>query len=83
MYRAGELRQKEVINVNNAARLGFVSDVEVSLEGGAIEAIIVPGKTRVFNFGTKGDIVIPWSKIRKIGEDVILVSLESYENENK
>ena len=30
MYRAGELRQKEVINVNDASRMGYVSDVEVS-----------------------------------------------------
>lgn len=75
MYRAGELRQKEVINITDAARLGFVSDVEVSLEAGAIEAIIVPGKARLFNFGSGSDLVIPWEKIRQIGEDVILVEI--------
>ena len=73
MYRAGELRQKEVINLQDASRMGFVSDVEVSLEAGAIEAVIVPGKTRFFNFGSGKDLVIPWEKIRQIGEDVILV----------
>ena len=51
MYRAGELRQKEVINVNDASRMGYVSDVEVSLNKGEIEAIIVPGKMKLFNFG--------------------------------
>ena len=75
MYRAGELRQKEVINLSNAGRLGFVSDVEVSLEGGVIEAVIVPGKARLFNFGKGHDLVIPWDKIKQIGEDVILVDL--------
>lgn len=77
MYRAGELRQKEVINITDAARLGFVSDVEVSLEAGAIEAVIVPGKARLFNFRSGNDLVIPWEKIRCIGSDVILVELPS------
>ncbi len=75
MYRAGELRQKEVINITDAARLGFVSDVEVSLEAGAIESVIVPGKAKLFNFGSGGELVITWEKIRRIGEDVILVEL--------
>lgn len=76
MYRAGELRQKEVINIQDAARLGYVSDVEVSLEAGAIEAVIVPGKAKMFNFGKNGDLVIPWEKIKRIGEDVILVEMQ-------
>ncbi len=75
MYRAGELRQKEVINVADASRLGFVSDVEVSLAAGAIEAVIVPGKSRFFTFGKGKDLVIPWEKIKRIGEDIILVDL--------
>lgn len=77
MYRAGELRQKEVINIADASRLGFVSDVEVSLEKGEIEAIIVPGRAKLFNFGKSGDCVITWDKIKKIGEDVILVEMPS------
>ena len=75
MYRAGELRQREVINITDASRLGFVSDVEVSLEKGEIEAIIVPGRAKLFNFGKSGDCVITWDKIRKIGDDVILVEM--------
>ena len=75
MYRAGMLRQKEVININNAQRLGFVSDVEVSLSGGVIESIIVPGKAKLFNFKNNGDVVIYWENIKVIGDDVILVDL--------
>ena len=70
MYRAGELRQKEVINVNDASRMGYVSDVEVSLNKGEIEAIIVPGKIKLFNFGKSDDLVITWDKIKMIGDDV-------------
>lgn len=75
VYRAGELRQKEVINVNDASRMGYVSDVEVSLNKGEIEAIIVPGKMKLFNFGKHDDLIISWDKIKMIGNDVILVDM--------
>lgn len=74
-HRAGELRQKEVININDASRLGYVSDVEVSLSKGEIEAIVVPGKMKLFNFGKNDDLVITWDKIKQIGEDIILVDV--------
>ena len=74
-HKAGELRQKEVINISDATRLGFVSDVEVSVEKGLIEAIIVPGKAKLFNFSANKDFFIPWNKIKAIGEDVILVEI--------
>lgn len=75
MLRAGSLRQKEVININDAARLGYVADVEVNLKCGELEAIIVPGKMRLFHFGKCEDLVITWNQIFKIGEDVILVDI--------
>lgn len=78
MYRAGELRQKEVINIVDASRLGYVSDVEVSLDKGEIEAIVVPGKTKLLNLGKNNDMIIKWDKIKQIGDDVVLVELHSY-----
>lgn len=74
MQRAGELRQKEVININDAMRLGYVCDVEVSLCKGEIEAIVVPGKMKLLNFSKKDDIVIKWCDVKVIG-DVILVDI--------
>ncbi len=74
MQRAGELRQKEVININDANRLGYVCDVEVSLCKGEIEAIVVPGKMKLLNFSKKDDIVIKWCDVKVIG-DVILVDI--------
>ena len=74
MQRAGMLRQKEVININNGCRLGFVCDVEVSLCKGEIEAIIVPGKMKFINFNKKDELVIEWCRVKVIG-DVILVDL--------
>ena len=76
MNKAADFRNKEVINVCDGKRLGFVSDVDINFEKGTIEAIIVPGPSGLVNFFSgkaKGDYVIPWHKITKVGEDIILV----------
>ncbi len=55
---------------------GFVQDVTADLETGTITSIIVPGSTKFFNvFSSGNDIVIPWEKIKCIGEETILVEI--------
>lgn len=78
MNRTAEFKQKEVINLSDGRRLGFVSDVEVDLESGRIEAIVIPGGGgRIFGFiGKDNEFIIPWDKIKKVGEDIILVDLD-------
>lgn len=77
MNRSSDFRQKEVINISDGKRLGFVSDVEIDLESGKIDAIILPGVGKLFGLlGKESEFVIPWEKIVKIGEDIILVELD-------
>jgi YlmC/YmxH family sporulation protein len=46
------------------------------LETGTITNIIVPGSTRLINmFAGANNLVIPWNKIKCIGNDVILVDI--------
>lgn len=73
MGRAMTFKQKEVINLADGKRLGYVQDVEADFTTGKITAIIVPGNNKIFSMGGKNDIVIPWEKIVKIGDDIILV----------
>lgn len=54
---------------------GYVQDVEADFETGKITAIVVPGSSKIFNIGSKNDITIPWDKISKIGDDIILVDI--------
>ena len=71
-----DFKHKEVINIKNGQRLGFVQDVCADLKTGRITSIIVPGSSKPFNFMVQNnDIVITWDKIRCIGETVILVEL--------
>ena len=75
MGRALTFKQKEVINLTDGRRLGYVQDVEANFETGEITAIIVPGSSKMFSIGQKNDIVIPWQNIRRIGDDIILVEI--------
>ena len=72
-----DLRNKEVINICDGKRLGYVQDVCADLETGKITSIIVPGGTnKLMNFfSSSNDIIIEWSKIKCIGEDLILVEI--------
>ncbi len=71
-----DFKHKEVININDAKRLGFVQDVTANLETGIITSIIVPGSNKLFNFlSSSNDIVIPWEKIKCIGDEIILVDI--------
>jgi len=74
MARMYDLRQKEVINLSDGARYGFVSDLEIDTTGGRVIAIVVPGPGRVLGvFGRDQEYRISWDMITKIGEDIILV----------
>jgi YlmC/YmxH family sporulation protein len=76
MIKTSDLRQREVINIMDGKRLGFVTDLDIDLENGKIKSIIVPGQNNVFSFFSRsGDHIIPWEQIKKIGSDVILVEL--------
>lgn len=71
-----DFKHKEVININNGKRLGYVQDVCADLEQGYITDIIVPGENKIKSmFTSSNDIIIPWKNIKCIGEDVILVEI--------
>ena len=45
-----DFKRKEVINIKDGRRLGFVQDVTADFKTGTIKEIIVPGNTKIFNF---------------------------------
>ena len=76
MERVGDLQKKEVVNINDGRRLGFLYDVEIDLQTGKIGSIIVPGHGRIFGwFGRNEDHIINFSQIKKVGDDIILVDI--------
>ena len=77
-----DLKCKEVINVCDGGRLGCVTDLELDLCTGQILAIVVPGERSMLGLiKVRDGLIIPFCRIQKIGEDVILVDIEGeYDN---
>ena len=72
--RITDMHNKEVINIHDGTRLGFVDDVEVDTCTAQIVAIVVFGRKKLCGIlGKEPDIVIHWKEIEVIGEDTILV----------
>ena len=75
--RFSELQHREVVNVCDGCRVGFVCDLELDCTGGNVCALVIPGRMKFFGlFGREDDFVIPWNCIRRIGNDIILVELD-------
>jgi YlmC/YmxH family sporulation protein len=71
-----DFKHKEVININDGKKLGFVQDVCADLGTGTITSIIVPGSNKLRGlFSNDKELVIQWQDIKCIGEDVILVDI--------
>ena len=72
--RIAELRSKEVVNICDGKRLGFVSDVLIDTACGKIVALTVPGPYRCMGLFFPGDdILIRWECVKRIGNDLILI----------
>ncbi len=81
MVKTSELKLREIVSITDGKRLGLIKDLELDLEQGRIEAIIVPGPGKFLGlFGKDNDYIIPWRNIKKIGVDVILVDLTNQIN---
>ncbi|MBR6700464.1 MAG: YlmC/YmxH family sporulation protein [Firmicutes bacterium] len=75
MISSRELKNKEIININNGKSMGFVTDIDINLEKARIDALIVPGQKSSFfgMFSSPAETAIKWKDVKIIGEDVILV----------
>ncbi len=76
--RMFELRQKEVINCADCQILGTVCDIDIDIRTGCLISIIVPGPCKLMGmFGRDQEYVISCKNIKQIGEDVILVDVDT------
>jgi len=77
MIKISELKSRDVINIADGRKIGYVKDIELDMEQGVVTALVIPGESNVLKlFFRSEDIVIPWAEIDKIGDDVILVDLK-------
>ena len=73
-----DLKQKDVINICDGRRLGRPIDLVLN-DHACAEAIVVPEGGSLLGClkPNRDGVAIPWSRIRRIGDDVILVEAES------
>ncbi len=69
------MKNKEVINISDGRRLGFVVDGQIDIIQGKLISIIVPGECNFLGISKGEDILIPWECIERIGDDIILVKV--------
>ena len=73
-----EFKQKEVINIKDGTRLGYVSDFEMCKEKGHTKRLIIPGPARIFGvFGREQEYRVDWEHVKQVGDDLILIECET------
>ena len=84
MERFSCFKKKEVINICDGMKVGNIFDLEIDVKSGRICSIIIPVGNKYFNFLCVNSVyVIPWEKIVRIGDDIILIDvcLQNYERD--
>jgi YlmC/YmxH family sporulation protein len=78
--RLSDFTGKEVINLGDGARLGYIEDCDLLFDGrtGRISALLLP-KRGVLAALMGGDRTqtVPWQTIRRIGDEVVIVDLNN------
>ena len=74
--RWSEIGEREMIDINNGARLGRLdqADMVIDPETGEIVDLMVTGATGLFgSFKKNVEMRIPWSAVRQVGPQILLV----------
>ncbi|HBM81229.1 MAG: YlmC/YmxH family sporulation protein [Clostridiales bacterium] len=77
--KLSEIGGQEIINLYDGEKLGIVADVDLLIDEatGNIQALLIPEQRGSFSlFANKGHVEVPWSAIRKIGQDTLIVDID-------
>ncbi len=69
-----ELKEKQVININDCKILGYITDANLDVSCGRILSVTVRDCKGILPFGGN-EITIPYENITKIGDDIIFVNV--------
>lgn len=78
MIRVSDIMEKEIINVKNGKKMGFITDIDMDINEGKIMSFTITGDTGrgFFSRGNEGQVIF-WNDILKIGCDTIIVNIGS------
>ncbi len=73
--RLSDLKDRDIVNVQDGSRLGIVADADFLLDGqGQIKAMLLP-RSNLFKLKRGEEMIVPWDKIKKIGDDILFVDI--------
>lgn len=77
MLKISELQTKDVVNIGTGRRLGHFNDLDINLETGQINSLVIGGSKMMgfFSQQKSAELIIPWRHIVKCGSDCILVNV--------
>ena len=73
------MKRKDVVNIVDGRKLGKPIDLVLN-DAACVQALVVPGRSGGALGFLKQDregLVIEWSRVRRIGDDVILLELDA------
>ena len=83
MMRISDIMEKEIINVKNGKKLGFITDIDLDVENGKVSSFSITGSSgNFFSRGAEIDTVF-WRDILRIGCDTIIVIIVSNFDKNQ
>ena len=75
MIRVSDIMEKEIINVKNGKRMGFITDIDMDVNEGKVISFSISGDSgRGFFSRGYEEEAISWNDILKIGCDTIIVN---------
>lgn len=82
--RFGEFKNKEIIDISDGAKIGYVDDIIFDTQTADVVSIVIYGRYRFLGlFGREEDMLIHWEDIEIIGMDTILVKPQSLKKEKR
>ncbi len=78
MIRVSDIIDKEIINVKNGKKMGFITDIDIDVNEGRVVSFSTTGEGSggFFSRGVDMDVIF-WNDILKIGCDTIIVNIGS------
>ena len=74
--RLSELQEKDIVNIKDGKKIGKIIDVYFDESSGYMIKFVIEKTHFVRNiFSNTDEIVIKFSQIKKMGEDVILIDI--------
>ncbi len=81
--KISDLQERQIVNIADGKCLGNVKDIELNLNRGVIQALVLPGPGGIRGIlQNQGELRVPWQNVVRIGVDVVLIDMPELAEED-